>query len=99
MDLFSWPKRPHRQTDYFLIQALSGHGCFKKYLLHEKSTYDKCVLRMTWNTLSSYARGGNLLVRLTYVETIGRIFEEVDMMKAFNLISYVYNLIMMCLGL
>lgn len=27
-----WIERPYGETDYFLTQALSGHGCFRKYL-------------------------------------------------------------------
>lgn len=31
-DIKIWLDRPNGEVDYFLTQALSGHGCFRKYL-------------------------------------------------------------------
>lgn len=44
--LEKWTRRQHGQLNYYLTQALSGHGCFKAYLhrfkLSESSTCDFC---------------------------------------------------------
>lgn len=39
----TWIKRPYGEVDYFLTQALSGHGCFEKYLYEKgKRDSDSC---------------------------------------------------------
>lgn len=38
-----WTERRHGEIDYFLTQALSGHGCFRQYLFKRKrATTDRC---------------------------------------------------------
>ncbi|XP_033222788.1 uncharacterized protein LOC117176644 [Belonocnema kinseyi] len=38
-----WIERGHGETDYFLTQALSGHGCFREYLFKRKrAATDRC---------------------------------------------------------
>lgn len=42
-DIQTWIERPYGEVDYFLTQALSGHGCFKKYLHDRRRTdTDSC---------------------------------------------------------
>lgn len=42
-DLMTWIGRSHGEVDYFLAQALSGHGCFRQYLhVRDKSSSDEC---------------------------------------------------------
>ena len=45
-DLRRWTRREHGQVNYYLTQALSGHGCFKAYLkrfnICQQSTCDFC---------------------------------------------------------
>lgn len=36
-----WIDRPFGEVDYFVTQALSGHGCFKKFLFNRKRA-DRC---------------------------------------------------------
>lgn len=44
LDRGPWLKRSHRDVDYFLTRALSGHGCFKKYLYdRRRADSDKCT--------------------------------------------------------
>lgn len=39
----AWWKRPYGEVDYYLTQALSGHGCFNKYLHGmNRSTTPEC---------------------------------------------------------
>ncbi|XP_033228889.1 uncharacterized protein LOC117180500 [Belonocnema kinseyi] len=38
-----WLNRPYGEVDYYLTQALSGHGCFRKYLFdRNRAPNDKC---------------------------------------------------------
>lgn len=38
-----WLERPYGEVDYFLTQALSGHGCFRKFLFGKKrADSDEC---------------------------------------------------------
>ena len=40
----AWIIRPYGEVDYYLIQALSGHGCFKKYLYgRRRAESDRCI--------------------------------------------------------
>jgi hypothetical protein len=40
-----WTSRGHRDIDYFLTQALMGHGCFNEYLHRfKRAEYPKCSL-------------------------------------------------------
>lgn len=42
-EIKTWIERPFGEVDYFLTQALSGHGCFMDYLHGKKrSETDKC---------------------------------------------------------
>lgn len=42
-DIRAWTERPHGDVDYFMTQALSGHGCFRHYLfVRKRSDSDKC---------------------------------------------------------
>lgn len=43
-DIEKWINRPCDEVDYFLTQALSGHGCFRKYL-YEKNRADSSECR------------------------------------------------------
>lgn len=39
-----WVERPYGEVDYYITQALSGHGCFKSYLFNRtKSPTNHCV--------------------------------------------------------
>ncbi|KAJ8938105.1 hypothetical protein NQ318_013019 [Aromia moschata] len=39
-----WIQRPYGEVDYFLTQALSGHGCFRKYLHdRQKTDSEACI--------------------------------------------------------
>ncbi|KAJ8983451.1 hypothetical protein NQ317_013326 [Molorchus minor] len=39
----TWLGRPYGEVDYFLTQALSGHGCFRKYLYdRRRAEADAC---------------------------------------------------------
>lgn len=43
-DIQAWINRPYGEVDYFLTQALSGHGCFRKYLFdRRRAESDNCV--------------------------------------------------------
>ncbi|KAJ8964579.1 hypothetical protein NQ314_004883 [Rhamnusium bicolor] len=35
-DIQTWADRVYGKTDYYLTQALSGHGCFRKYLFERR---------------------------------------------------------------
>lgn len=37
-DINKWINRRHGEVDYFMTQALSGHGCFREYLHRRKRT-------------------------------------------------------------
>lgn len=38
-----WISRPYGEVDYFLTQAISGHGCYRKYLFdRNRAESDKC---------------------------------------------------------
>ncbi|KAJ8912476.1 hypothetical protein NQ315_014576 [Exocentrus adspersus] len=39
-DIRRWINRSYGETDYFLTQALTGHGCFKKYLFERRRSVD-----------------------------------------------------------
>lgn len=40
----TWINRPYGEVDYYLTQALSGHGCFKKYLYdRRRAESDRCI--------------------------------------------------------
>lgn len=43
-DVLRWAKCEHRQTEYFLTQILTGHGCFMSYLMEiGKRGNDTCM--------------------------------------------------------
>lgn len=35
-EIATWMNRPYGEPDYYLSQALSGHGCFRKYLFNRR---------------------------------------------------------------
>lgn len=40
----AWIKTPHGEADYFLTQALSGHGCYRSFLYKRKrADSDTCI--------------------------------------------------------
>lgn len=42
-NISTWTKCKHRRTDYFLTQALTGHGCFKAYTEKIGKTDGNCL--------------------------------------------------------
>lgn len=83
-DIRPWLKGSQGNVNYFLTQALSSYGCFKKYLCSKRGAdSDRCgyceavdnVEYMLFICLKWQAIGQ------IYVEEAGTIFEEVDTMK------------------
>lgn len=78
-----WLERPYGQVDYFLTQALSGHGCFREYLFDRKiietNTCSYCdEVDNVEHTLFRCIRWHD--ARLTYQLETGNIFNVVNMM-------------------
>lgn len=93
-----WIYRTYGEVDYFLTQALTGHGCFRKYLYDRtRSTTPICSYCQeeddAKHTLFSCARWEE--VRATYFSKTGRIFNEVSMAEGLvtneNTWKYVYK--------
>lgn len=81
----SWMKRPYGDTDYFLTQALSGHGCFNKYLYErKKSNTSSCIYCPAEDdanhTLFECIKW--LTARETYRQKTGRPFTAENMMDS-----------------
>lgn len=84
-DIRKWLERPYGEMDYFLTQALSGHGCFRKYLFDRKrSTTDKCPycgeLDDACHTLFSCTKWEE--VRQEFQRETGKLFTDRSMMAS-----------------
>lgn len=83
-DVKTWINRPFGETDYFLTQALSGHGCFRKYLYDRyRAAEDTCTycedVDDVDHTLFSCARWS--AIREQYAHETGREFDAENMMQ------------------
>lgn len=84
-DIQRWINRPFGEVDYFLTQALTAHGCFRRYLYdRQRSETPNCpycnedddaehtlFICPKWNE-----------ERATYHQQSGKIFNEVNMMTS-----------------
>ncbi|KAJ8955608.1 hypothetical protein NQ318_001438 [Aromia moschata] len=73
----AWIDRPYGEVDYFLTQALSGHGCFRKYLYdRRRAETDACeqcgVQDDAEHTLFQCSRWN--IIREDYAQHTGRQF-------------------------
>lgn len=79
-----WTNRQHGEVDYFISQALSGHGCYKKYLYdRRRADSDECEYCMEVDdaphTLFACIRWSE--VRQTFQNETGKQFNPVNMMQ------------------
>lgn len=79
-----WMDRPYGEVDYFITQALSGHGCFKKYLYERnRADTDVCVycssVDDSEHTLFECSKWAH--VRTEYTQKTGRIFNPENMVE------------------
>lgn len=79
-----WTNRPYGEVDYFITQALTGHGCFRKYLYdRRRSETFNCPYCEdeddVEHTLFACPRWEQ--ARATYQSTSGRPFSETNMME------------------
>lgn len=76
--IHTWINRPHGEVDYYITQALSGHGCFNKYLYERRlkqtssCTYCKTEADDAEHTLFTCQRWAE--ARNTFLSTVGREF-------------------------
>lgn len=81
----TWISRPYGEVDYFLTQALSGHGCFRRYLYDRRrsETFNCPYCNDDDNvehTLFYCPKWDD--ARALYYSSSGKIFNEDNMMQS-----------------
>lgn len=81
----AWTNRPYGEVDYFLTQALTGHGCFRRYLYNRgRSETFRCSYcnndDEVEHTLFQCPNWSD--ARAIYEAESGRIFNESNMMES-----------------
>lgn len=81
-NITAWINRPHGEVDYFLTQALTGHGCFNRYLYdRRRSVTSDCPYCYADDdadhTLFHCPRWEE--ARSTFFSDTGRIFNDANM--------------------
>lgn len=84
-DIQAWINRPYGEVDYFLSQALSGHGCFRKYLYDRRRTdSEQCnycdLVDDAEHTLYTCPKWD--LPRSQFTQQTGQEFNIVNMMRS-----------------
>ena len=84
-DVQRWLKRPCGEVDYFLTQALSGHGCFRKYLYdRNRADSEKCrycdAVDDVHHTLFTCSRWEE--ERTQFTTETGNVFNANNMMES-----------------
>lgn len=83
-DIERWVDRPYGENDYFLTQALSGHGCFRKYLFDrgkvDSSNCTYCHQEDDANHTLFYCKRWNC-IRQDFTSKTGEPFTMVNMME------------------
>lgn len=99
-DIQQWINRPYGDVDYFLTQALTGHGCFRKYLYDRmRSTTPICTYCQeedeVQHTLFSCSKWED--ERNAYLSETGRVFNEDSIAQGMvtneNTWKYIYKTI------
>lgn len=81
-----WISRPHGEVDYYVTQALSGHGCFNKYLYERRlketgsCTYCNAEVDDAEHTLFLCLKWSE--ARTAFLNNVGREFNERNMMES-----------------
>lgn len=83
-DIERWLNRPFGEVDYFLTQALSGHGCFREYLFRRnRVNSNSCLYCDQVDNAEHTLFGCNRWtdIRASYERTTGSIFNATNMVN------------------
>lgn len=93
-NIVRWINRKHGEVDYFVTQALSGHGCFNKYLhKFKRSNSPECKYCKeeddALHTLFECTRWDD--IRREFSELTGRSFDRNNMMEGLTTNEEIWN--------